>query len=172
MKATEGELADKLVAALVAGGQAGGDKRGEQSAALLVVREGAGYDGMDNFIDISVYDHETPIAELERLYRLNNLYFTQAKPENQVPIDTALAKEIQEIWTERGFYDGPLDGEVDAEFQQTLIDFMGWENYDLRIAPVQATDVAAGDTLYLDREVYMEDIRKVFREGRWEPRDG
>jgi len=166
---TRGELADRLMAALVAGGKAGGDQRGEQSAALLVVREGAGYDGMDNFIDISVYDHETPIAELERLYRLNNLHFTQSKPENMIPMPAAVARELQEIWKERGFYSGPIDGIVDEEFQLILVDFMGWENYDLRIEPVQIVDLAAGETLHIDREV-LENVRKVFREGRWRPR--
>lgn len=168
-ESAQGSLADRLVAALVAGGAAGGDQRGEQSAALVVVREGAGYDGMDNYIDISVYDHPTPIAELERLYRLNNLYFTQSDPADLVPVDGAVARELQEIWRERGFYDGPVDGVVDAEFQQILVDFMGWENYDLRIAPVQAVDLAAGETLRIDSEV-LEDIRAVYRDGRWLPR--
>jgi len=168
-EAAEGELAARLVAALVAGGKAGGDQRGEQSAALLVVREGAGYDGMDNYIDISVYDHPTPIAELERLYRLNNLYFTQSEPANMIPVDETIARELQEIWTERGFYDGPVDGVVDAEFQKILVDFMGWENYDLRVAPVRDVDLSAGETLKIDREV-LQDIRSVYSEGRWLPR--
>lgn len=168
-EATEGELADRLMAALIAGGKAGGDQRGEQSAALLVVREGAGYDGLDNFIDISVYDHQTPIAELDRLYRLNNLYFTQSKPENMIPVTEEIARELQTIWQTRGFYEGPLDGEVDPEFQQILVDYMGWENYDLRIAPVQQVDLEAGETLMFDREV-LEDIRTVFSEGRWKPK--
>lgn len=166
---TEGELADRLMAALIAGGEAGGDQRGEQSAALLVVREGAGYDGQDNFIDISVYDHETPIAELSRLYQLNNLYFTQSKPENMIPVTEDIARELQDIWTTRGFYDGPVDGEVDAAFQQLLVDYMGWENYDLRIPPVQNVDLSAGETLQIDREV-LADIRTVFAEGRWKAR--
>ncbi len=166
---TEGELADRLMAALIAGGKAGGDQRGEQSAALLVVREGAGYDGMDNFIDISVYDHPTPIAELYRLYKLNNLYFTRSKPENMIPITPEIARELQTIWKARGFYDGPIDGVVDEEFQKILIDFMGWENYDVRIPPVASVNLAAGDTLKIDREV-LEDIRRVFKEGRWKSR--
>jgi uncharacterized Ntn-hydrolase superfamily protein len=124
---------------------------------------------MDNYIDISVYDHPTPIAELERLYRLNNLYFTQSDPENMIPVDQAIARELQEIWTERGFYAGSVDGVVDAEFQKILVDFMGWENYDLRVAPVRDVDLAAGETLKIDREV-LDDIRSVFREGRWLPR--
>lgn len=166
---TDGALADKLMAALIAGGRAGGDQRGEQSAALLVVRDSAGYDGMDNYIDISVYDHPTPIAELERLYRLNNLYFTQSDPDDMVVVSPEIARELQHIWIERGFYSGPSDGVVDSEFQEILVDYMGWENYDLRIAPVADVDVSAGDTLRIDRHV-LEDIRRVFREERWRPR--
>ena len=168
-ESTKGSLADRLMAALIAGGKAGGDQRGEQSAALLVVRKGAGYDGMDNFIDISVYDHVTPIAELDRLYRLNNLYFTQSDPANMVPITAELAREIQEIWRKRGFYDGEADGVVDKEFQDILVHYMGWENYDLRIEPVAQIDVKAGETLMIDHEV-LEDIRYVFREGLWKPK--
>ncbi|MCB1007709.1 MAG: DUF1028 domain-containing protein [Acidobacteria bacterium] len=168
-EAAEGELADRLVAALVAGGRAGGDRRGEQSAALLVVRAGAGYDGQDNFVDISVYDHPTPIAELERLQRMNKLHFRASDPANLIPVTPEIAREIQSIWKERGFYDGPIDGVVDVEFQKILVDFMGWENYDTRIAPVAAVDPAAGESLVIDPEV-LEDIRKVFRERRWKPK--
>lgn len=167
----EGELSDRLVAALVAGGAAGGDQRGEQSAALLVVRAGAGYDGMDNYIDISVYDHQTPIDELERLHRLNNLYFTQSRPENMISITGDIAREIQAIWQKRGFYDGEIDGVADPDFQNMLVSFMGWENYDLRIAAVEAIDVVGGETLMIDREV-LEDIRTVFKKGLWKPKIG
>jgi uncharacterized Ntn-hydrolase superfamily protein len=166
---TAGELADRLVAALEAGGKAGGDQRGEQSAALLVVRKGAGYDGQDNFVDISVYDHATPIAELARLYRLNRLYFTRSKPENMIPVTPEVARELETIWKARGFWSGPADGVVDARFQKTLVDFMGWENYDVRIPEVEGVDLTKGETLKIDREV-LDDIREVFRAGRWKPR--
>ncbi len=166
---TKGELSDRLMAALIAGGKAGGDQRGEQSAALLVVRKGAGYDGMDNYIDISVYDHKTPIAELERLYKLNNLYFTQSKPENMIPITPTIAKEIQTIWKKRGFYKGDINGTVDQQFKEILILFMGWENYDLRISEVEKVDLAKGETLRIDREV-LDDIRMVFAKGLWKPK--
>jgi uncharacterized Ntn-hydrolase superfamily protein len=169
-EATEGPLAERLLAALVAGGAAGGDRRGEQSAALVVHRQGGGYDGSDAIVDISVYDHPTPLAELERLYRLNDLYFTDSRSENMLPVTPEVARELQEIWIARGFYDGPADGVVDADFQQTLVDFMGWENYDLRIDEVQRVDLAAGETLMIDREV-LEDIRAVYRERRWRPRE-
>lgn len=164
----EGPLAARLLAALVAGGAAGGDKRGEQSAALLVVRAGAGYDGDDRTVDISVYDHPTPIAELTRLYALNDLYFTDTRPENLVEVTPAIAREIQTIWRARRFSDATADGVVDADFQQTLVDYMGWENYDLRVDEVQRVDLAAGETLRIDREV-LEDIRSVFAGGRFRP---
>jgi len=66
--AAKGELADRLMEALEAGQRAGGDKRGMQSAALLVVRKNGGYGGNnDRYIDLRVEDHEKPIAELKRL---------------------------------------------------------------------------------------------------------
>lgn len=168
-EATSGELSDKLMAALIAGGKAGGDQRGEQSAALLVVRANAGYDGMDNFIDISVYDHLTPIAELERLYKLNNLYFTQSKPENMIPVTEEIAKEIQTIWKKRGFYNGEINGIVDENFQKMLESFMGWENYDLRISDVEKINLSAGEKLMIDKEV-LADIKMVFEKGLWKPK--
>jgi uncharacterized Ntn-hydrolase superfamily protein len=66
--AGEGSLADRMLAALVAGQVAGGDRRGRQSAALLVVRKGGGYAGLnDRYIDIRADDHPSPIQELKRL---------------------------------------------------------------------------------------------------------
>ena len=167
-QAAEGPLASRLLAALVAGGKAGGDRRGEQSAALLVVKAGAGYDGSDTVVDISVYDHPTPIAELARLYGLNDLYFTDTQVQNLVPVTPAIAREIQQIWRTRGFSHHAADGIVDADFQRTLVDYMGWENYDLRVDEVQGVDLAAGETLRIDREV-LADIRDVFAGGRFRP---
>lgn len=70
----EGELADKLMAALEAGQAAGGDSRGQQSAALLVVRAGAGPAGTDRYLDLRVDDHKTPIAELRRILSMHQGY--------------------------------------------------------------------------------------------------
>ena len=68
---TEGELAEKLMAALVAAQEKGGDRRGQQSAAILVVRENGGYSGFnDRYIDLRVDDHERPIEELQRLLKI------------------------------------------------------------------------------------------------------
>ena len=68
---TEGELAEKLMAALIAGQEKGGDRRGQQAAALLVVRENGGLDGFsDRYIDLRVDDHKQPIKELRRLLKI------------------------------------------------------------------------------------------------------
>jgi uncharacterized Ntn-hydrolase superfamily protein len=75
-RASEGVLAERLLAALEAGQRAGGDRRGRQSAALLVVHEGWGYGGLsDRFRDLRVDDHPTPIAELRRIYGLHRKVF-------------------------------------------------------------------------------------------------
>ncbi len=75
----EGELADWLMAALHAGQAAGGDTRGQQSAALLVVREAGGYGGAnDRFIDLRVDDHRAPIDELSRLLELHKEFHGRA----------------------------------------------------------------------------------------------
>jgi uncharacterized Ntn-hydrolase superfamily protein len=73
------ELADWLMQALKAGQDAGGDKRGRQSAALLVVRENAGYSGInDRYIDLRVEDHQTPIRELLRLLEIHKDFYRRA----------------------------------------------------------------------------------------------
>ena len=73
---TEGVLAERMIAALEAGQEAGGDKRGKQSAALLIVRQGWGYGGgNDRFRDLRVDEHETPIAELRRVYEKHRKLF-------------------------------------------------------------------------------------------------
>ncbi|MBI4428002.1 MAG: DUF1028 domain-containing protein [Ignavibacteriales bacterium] len=158
-QSVKGSLADRLVAALVAGGKAGGDRRGEQSAALLVKRKNAGYDGTtDDYIDISIYDHPKPLQELERLYKLHKLYFFRTEPGNLIVIDASLCKEMQAILKDRAykgmeFYAGPANGIFDAATKKALQDFMGWENYDVRIR----------DDDKIDREV-LEDIRKNYAE--------
>ena len=73
---SKGEFAQRLIDALRAGQAAGGDKRGRQSAALLVVQEGAGYSGLnDRKRDLRVDDHPQPIEELQRIYELHKNLF-------------------------------------------------------------------------------------------------
>jgi uncharacterized Ntn-hydrolase superfamily protein len=87
-EASKGPLADRLIAALAAGQAAGGDKRGRQSAALLVVREGWGYAGLnDLYRDLRVDDHPRPIQELARLLELHRALF--ARPERPPAVEPA-----------------------------------------------------------------------------------
>jgi len=86
---------ERLVNALIAGQAAGGDARGQQSAALLVVRPGGGYGGeWDRMIDLRVDDHQRPIDELRRILALHRLYFGKPSEEDLIEIDEPLAREI------------------------------------------------------------------------------
>ncbi len=129
----EGELADRLVAALEAGQAAGGDRRGRQSAALLVVREKGGYGGFnDRYVDLRVDDHPTPIQELKRLLDLYKLYFFKTKPEDLVKVEGDVAREIQEILKRAGRYEGELTGVYDEATKKALRDLCGIENLEER----------------------------------------
>ncbi|MDN5896171.1 MAG: DUF1028 domain-containing protein, partial [Nocardioides sp.] len=115
-------LAARLLAALTAGDLAGGDRRGRQSAALLVVREGAGYGGHDDVaVDLRVDDHPAPIPELARLLDLNDLFLTATSEEDKVTVTPELDREITELVRARGHDD--------------LLDWAGTENYEMRVAP-------------------------------------
>src|SRR6266852_2072842 len=134
-----GSLADRLLAALVAGQAGGGDRRGMESAALLVVRANAGYLGNnERYIDIRVYDDTNPIRELQRLYRLHQLYFFQSRTEDLLTITPDIVKQLEPI-----LLAGPDNqkdkclyapqGTANAKFLQALENFMYWENYDVRV---------------------------------------
>jgi uncharacterized Ntn-hydrolase superfamily protein len=85
-----------LVDSLAAGDEAGGDRRGRQAAALLVVREGGGYGGLDDrWIDLRVDDHPLPIAELGRLLELTRLYGDRPTSDQLLPIDEQLATQLR-----------------------------------------------------------------------------
>lgn len=131
---TPGSLADRLLAAIKAGAEAGGDRRGRQSAALVVVRAGASYDGKsDRYMDISVYDAKDPIAEIFRLYELQKIHFERSDPKDVIPISGADAQYLQRLLAKKGFHKGRIDGVWDEASTEALADYMGWENYDTRI---------------------------------------
>jgi uncharacterized Ntn-hydrolase superfamily protein len=130
---TPGPLSDRLLAALAAGQAAGGDRRGQQSAALLVVRESGGYGGYnDRYVDLRVDDHSTPVAELARLLKLHKLYFFETDPEKLMKIEGAIAKEIQEILQRTDYYDGPISAVYDEHTKKALRDFVNTENLEER----------------------------------------
>ena len=132
-EAMQGELADRLIAALEAGQAAGGDRRGQQAAGLLVVQPKGGYGGYnDRLIDLRVDDHPAPIHELKRILELHKLYFGKPRPEDLLPIEADLAREIQQIVWRAKVYDGPLTGEFDTATRQALSRLIHTENLEER----------------------------------------
>lgn len=130
---THSDLATRLLSALAAGQKAGGDKRGQESAALLVVRAGGGYGGFnDRYIDLRVDDHAAPIQELKRLLDLHRLYLNKSNPDDLIAIDETTARELQTILTRRGF-DVPVTGVWDAASQRALRELGGVENLEERL---------------------------------------
>ncbi len=139
-----GELADRLVAALLAGDRAGGDRRGRQSAAILVVREGGGYGGFnDRYMDLRVDDDPDPVARLKDLVELHHLYFGQPRPEDLLPIDAALAREIQRLLRRAGYYSGEITGVYDEATRRALETLFGIENLEERWQPGDRIDRVA-----------------------------
>ncbi|MBN1231314.1 MAG: DUF1028 domain-containing protein [Anaerolineales bacterium] len=125
-----GELADWLVASLAAGQKAGGDSRGRQSAAVLVVREGGGYGGNnDRYLDLRVDDHSKPIQELQRILNIHHLYFSETKPEDLIPIHM-VTKSIQSILHNLGYYSGIVDGNFTEETSSAFLRLVGIENLE------------------------------------------
>jgi len=130
---TAGALCDRLVVALAAGQAAGGDSRGQQSAALLVVREGGGYGGFnDRCIDLRVDDHPQPIDELQRILQLHKLYLSPPDPGDIMIIDHALAMELQKLLTTSGDYQGSITGAYDESTRDAFRKFSGRENLEER----------------------------------------
>ena len=94
-ESAEGPLAARLIEALAAAQAAGGDRRGQQSAALLVVQRDGGYAGIsDSLVDLRVDDHEAPIEELRRLYDLHQQLFGETPREQWLPVDDELRAEL------------------------------------------------------------------------------
>jgi uncharacterized Ntn-hydrolase superfamily protein len=130
----KGELAERLLAALQAGDEAGGDRRGRQSAALYVARAGGSYGGLlDRYIDLRVDDHPEPVAELARLLKLHRFYLTPPRQEDLLLIDSGIASEIQTLLGKVGYYQGPVSGEYDAATRAALEQYGSVENLEERL---------------------------------------
>jgi uncharacterized Ntn-hydrolase superfamily protein len=125
-----GDFAARLLGALHAGDRAGGDRRGRQSAALLVVAKGGGYGGgSDVLVDLRVDDHPDPVAELLRLLGIHTMLFGRSDPADLLDLDGDLAREVAALLTAAGY---PPDGtEVDA----ALATWAGVENLEERLVP-------------------------------------
>jgi uncharacterized Ntn-hydrolase superfamily protein len=128
---TPGDLAGRLLAALDVGQQAGGDSRGKQSAALLVVREGGGYGGdNDRVLDLRVDDHPEPIRELIRLRALHTLYFGETRPEDVIAVDGDVKREVETSLRRQGYLEAEDAG--DEVLLDSLSAFIRTENFEER----------------------------------------
>jgi uncharacterized Ntn-hydrolase superfamily protein len=128
---TDGDLAARLLSALDAGQGAGGDSRGKQSAALLVVREGGGYGGdNDRVVDLRVDDHPEPIRELIRIRDLHTLYFGETSPDDVIMVDGDVRAEVASALLRAGYLEGPDVG--DDDLFTALSAYIRTENFEER----------------------------------------
>jgi uncharacterized Ntn-hydrolase superfamily protein len=128
----ETPLAQRLLACLEAAQAAGGDRRGQQSASLLVVEKGGGYAGLsDTLVDLRVDDHPRPIEELRRLYVLHQALFGRTPPDQWIQVDDGLTVELRDRLTRLGY-----DEELPAAFRR----WSGSENLEERVDGVERID--------------------------------
>ncbi|HEV3408218.1 MAG TPA: DUF1028 domain-containing protein [Gaiellaceae bacterium] len=115
-EATAGRpLAERLLESLAAAQRAGGDRRGQQSAALYVVKKDGGYGGTsDVVVDLRVDDHATPVDELRRLYELHDLLFGETPADEWVEVDDALERELRDRLAGLGYDDESLGEAFEA----------------------------------------------------------
>jgi uncharacterized Ntn-hydrolase superfamily protein len=131
----EGNLAARLLAALAAGEEAGGEKRGMESAALLVVRPGRGYGGNnDRWLDLRVDHSNSPIEDMKALLDLHTLYFGQTLEEDLIPLADLVRAEVQERLQTLGWWD------VEVSLEDNLRAWMGWHNLEERWADASRID--------------------------------
>jgi uncharacterized Ntn-hydrolase superfamily protein len=124
----EGELVDKLLAALAAGDAAGGDRRGRQSAAILVVRAGGGYGGMDRYVDIRVDDHPNPVEELRRIFRIWDLTLLNRETE-WYELRGEVLREVQLLLRRLG-YNVEATGTMDEATERAYEEFIYVNNFE------------------------------------------
>lgn len=125
-------LAERLIDCLAAAQAAGGDSRGQQSAALLVVERDGGYARMsDVVVELRVEDHELPIEELRRIYKLHDEIFGKTPRRLWLDVDEALATELRERLSKLGY---------DGELGETFVKWTGKENLEDRVDGIEQID--------------------------------
>ena len=131
---TRGDLIEKFFAVLDAGQEAGGDRRGRESAAILIVKEKGAYDGgTDNYINIRVDEHPTPIKELKKVFEIYDMcLLLRDDPKDLVKLKGDKVKIIKERLKLDGFYEGAIDDKYDEVTKKALRDWLGTNNFEVR----------------------------------------
>jgi uncharacterized Ntn-hydrolase superfamily protein len=138
-ESSKGPLAERLLDCLDAAQAAGGDRRGQQSAALLVVERDGGYAGLsDEVVDLRVDEHPRPLEELRRIYVMHQAIFGKTPRDEWVAVDEALAGELRERLAKLGY-----EGELDNAF----FTWAGNENLEERVDGVESVDPVVLDEL-------------------------
>lgn len=138
-ESSTGTLAERLLDCLDAAQAAGGDRRGQQSAALLVVEQDGGYAKLsDTIVELRVEDHELPLEELRRLYRLHEALFGETPRDEWLTVDDALANELRQRLAKLGY---------DGELEDALNKWAGNANLEERVDGVAEIDPIVLDEL-------------------------
>ena len=143
---TKGSLPKKLLAALLAGDRAGGDRRGRQSAAIYVAKPNGGYGGfVDRWIDYRVDDHEDPVLRLGELLEMQDLYFGKSPASERVLIKGKALQQIRDMIVQEGYL------KKGRSFQNAFNEFIGNENFEERADP---------DAQWIDKPVLKYLVKK------------
>jgi uncharacterized Ntn-hydrolase superfamily protein len=136
---SSGALADRLLDCLDAAQAAGGDRRGQQSAAILVVEKDGGYAKLsDVVVELRVEDHERPLEELRRLYRLHHALFGETPRDEWLTVDASLADELRDRLGKLGY-----EGDLEDAFNR----WAGNMNLEERVDGVEEIDPVVLDEL-------------------------
>ena len=131
----KGELPERLIISLERGNRAGGNQRGRQSAALLVVKQKAGYGGFnDRWVDCRVDYHLNPIRKLGELLELHRLHYGKSTKSQKVKLEGSVVSDIQNIMKGLGYYT-PTNGNYDDATREAFRVFIDNENFEARANP-------------------------------------
>ncbi len=131
---TKNDLVEKLFAALEAGQNEGGDRRGRESAAILIVKEKGAYDGgTDRYIDIRVDEHPRPIKELRKVFEIYDMcILLRDDPKDIIKLESEVMKNVKERLKIDGFYKGEINDLYDKETRDALRDWLGTNNFEVK----------------------------------------
>jgi uncharacterized Ntn-hydrolase superfamily protein len=140
-ESAEGTLARRLVKALSAAQEAGGDSRGRQSASLLVVRENGSYGGYnDRAVDLRVDDDPEPIEKLEHLLTLHEMYFEVPTRQEHLEVTLEIAETLHMALNRLGYLTGEFQGAYNQTLKVAFAEFCGKENFEARMLPGDIVD--------------------------------